>query len=417
MPRARTPKKASSAAVQAALHKAFDERLDARVAPMDMLLTKASMLIEKFGEAFRSRSENLVLCEMLQKQADPDPDTDKIRTDLRDGLHSLLAALVGESVDPKPVVQEGDQKQTPLPQEAQTAPPPKAATFADVFERKLPTVTDIIQKVTVDPLDAQAGDHILKEINELRRSEAFREQHPLRLQPLLQALAAETRMVMRRIPEGCELYYRLGGSIRTITFMKNESKIEGFIKGLSQSHMDDEWEKIAQISRAKVRKFDDDTNYEPARQEGTSTKKPKSEPRKSEARSFDWPALPGVRDRIKQGPLIIVGGIKKNEKISLIQERFGFEPEWHETKNKDGRGNSDALVGRIASGKVGAVLMLEGLMGHAMYNKISDACSRNNIPFALADKGGTASLESAFELMEKKLSAASPVSAPIAVPA
>ncbi len=106
-----------------------------------------------------------------------------------------------------------------------------------------------------------------------------------------------------------------------------------------------------------------------------------------------------------QRALVIAGGLRKEAKLRLIQQRFGVPVEWHEI-DSDAQRDVEAIVNRIRSGRVGAVVILNGLMAHKVWNRIVQACAQYNVPYATADKGGTGSIEQAFDDLERRLSRA-----------
>ncbi len=103
-----------------------------------------------------------------------------------------------------------------------------------------------------------------------------------------------------------------------------------------------------------------------------------------------------------QRALVIAGGLRKEAKLRVIQERFGVPVEWHEI-DSDSQRAVDAIVSRIRSGRVGAVILLTGLMAHKVREKIVQACSQCNVPFTSADTGGTGAIEQAFHDLERRL--------------
>ena len=91
------------------------------------------------------------------------------------------------------------------------------------------------------------------------------------------------------------------------------------------------------------------------------------------------------------------------EKLKSIQERFGLAVEWHEIDHDNPRA-SQSLLAKVRAGKVGVVVFLEGVMRHGTWKPTSEACNIMSIPYAMADKAGTASLQQAFDELERKLS-------------
>jgi hypothetical protein len=113
--------------------------------------------------------------------------------------------------------------------------------------------------------------------------------------------------------------------------------------------------------------------------------------------------LTGLTLQMGQRALVITGGLRKEAKLRLIQQRFGVSVEWHEI-DSDSSGDVDAIVNRIRSGRVGAVIILNGLMAHKVKDRIVRACSQYSILYSWADRGGTGSIEQAFHDLERQLS-------------
>jgi hypothetical protein len=112
-----------------------------------------------------------------------------------------------------------------------------------------------------------------------------------------------------------------------------------------------------------------------------------------------------LRERLIQigRTVVLVGGLSRREKLALIHERFGLEVEWYEIED-DGPKATDTIVKRIKAGGIGAVILLEGLMGHKVSKRVIGACQACNIPYVRADRGGSGSLELAFVELDRKLS-------------
>jgi hypothetical protein len=103
-----------------------------------------------------------------------------------------------------------------------------------------------------------------------------------------------------------------------------------------------------------------------------------------------------------QRAIVIAGGLRKEAKLRVIQQRFGVQVEWHEI-DSDAPREVEAIVSRIRSGRVGAVVLLTGLMAHKVYEKIVQACTACNVPYSTAGTGGTGAIEQAFAELERRL--------------
>ena len=106
-----------------------------------------------------------------------------------------------------------------------------------------------------------------------------------------------------------------------------------------------------------------------------------------------------------QRAIVIAGGLCKEAKLRTIQRRFGVQVEWHEI-DSDAQRDVEALVNRIRSGRVGAVVILHGLMAHKVWERIVHACSQHGVPYTNAARGGTGVIEQAFNDLERRLTPA-----------
>lgn len=79
-----------------------------------------------------------------------------------------------------------------------------------------------------------------------------------------------------------------------------------------------------------------------------------------------------------------------------------FEVEWIET-SPSSTGSTSALERRVREGRVAAVVILEGLIGHKHYEPVVAAARQAGIPVAYGGRAGTASLRSAFEEIDSGL--------------
>lgn len=102
-------------------------------------------------------------------------------------------------------------------------------------------------------------------------------------------------------------------------------------------------------------------------------------------------------------PIVIVGGIRKRDKIQALHERFGIDTDWFEIE-EDSPNSTDAIVKRIKSGRIGAVILLEGLMGHKVSKNVRAACQSSNVPFTTGGKGGIGNLEQALNELDRRIS-------------
>jgi hypothetical protein len=165
------------------------------------------------------------------------------------------------------------------------------------------------------------------------------------------------------------------------------------------------WEQIAVECRRKVEAFDRDvrrteTASQSAPKEPKEPKPKKTEEPEAPTSEHQWPDLPNLRSLTK--PVLLAGGLIIPEKVRSIKERFGIKVEWHEIDHDNPRASTQ-LVSRVRAGKVGAVILLEGVMRHSTFKPVTAACSNMGVPYAMGDKAGIASLQSAFAELERQL--------------
>lgn len=267
-----------------------------------------------------------------------------------------------------------------------------------------------------DPTPAEL-EHARAFLEEMAETD-FESQHVLRLEPLLQALVADARLAMERVPPTHALHRRLDGAISRLGGLRRDLGVTGFVKGLSRDHRAD-WERVAREARRRVQAFDEDveatTVVAPAREKKeVVASEPKAEAtpiprpadsapgeRKQVENSREWPLLDALRARLAEAPLFLVGGLRVEEKLTLVRDRFGLEPEWHEIYHGAPRATA-AIAKRIRRGKIGAVVLLEGLTGHSNADEVIAACKASDVPYALADRAGSGSLQEAFEALDRQ---------------
>jgi len=100
--------------------------------------------------------------------------------------------------------------------------------------------------------------------------------------------------------------------------------------------------------------------------------------------------------------IIMVGGFKVPGKLESIVENYGILVDWVVFEKGSPR-IIDSIEARIKNGKVGAVIILEGLMTHKDFRKISAACKVKGVPYTMGDKGGNGALGKAFQQLESRI--------------
>ena len=346
----------------------------------DEILAKAG--IDLGGPPLRDYEEEIkfekgVRLTLVSPKAVPDLEAQRLAKEQLD--EELFQALLEE--------EEAAKSKAPPPpasEQCVTAPPaPKPAPRKPTSEKDIAHAKRLVAEVEALKLDME-------------------NQHPTRLEPLLQAQIAEVRLLLTRLGPDQEYHrQKVTSLISLITALKNEGGVESFVKGLAYGSTGD-WEHIAVKSRQKVAKYDNDVSRsEHAINKGKGKSAPA--PKVDEVPStHKWPDLPRLHKLVK--PILLAGGILVPDKLKSVQERFGLEVEWHEIDHDNPRA-SQALVTRIRGGKVGAIILLEGVMRHSTFKSVTEACNLNGVPYAMGDKAGIASLHGAFAELERQLAA------------
>ncbi len=111
-----------------------------------------------------------------------------------------------------------------------------------------------------------------------------------------------------------------------------------------------------------------------------------------------WPAL---ARSLAQAPLVVVGGASDAKRRSL-PESLRSQVEWVDT-SREGSHAIGNLAQRIRQRRVGALIILDGLVGHKHSEPLVSAARGAKVPTAYANKGGSAALTRALTQLEKML--------------
>jgi len=392
-----------------AVQSAMQAKLEVEMKPVTDQLSRLRAALDAYEVVLRQdverRVNNTILVALGQ---DPLPELE----DLKRAQGFLLEAMSGMTVTidpsaaappstpehvpvalpPKAVPASSQPSQTDRIQIAPVIPP--SESFATLLTQGAQLSSTRRQLRRIAPEDVTDAKRLLAEVEGLRKT--FKTQHTTRLFPLLQAIAAETRILLERFPQDHHYAEKLQEIIPTLGRLKHEGGVQDFIKGLAFGSSGS-WPSIATTSRRKVQQFDKDAETPPS-----STKKPPPSAKKipSANAQHAWPELPHLRKLEK--PILLAGGMFIPEKVTSIYERFGLNVEWHAIDHNNPKAQGPLLT-RIRGQKLGAVILLEGFMRHDAFKPIAEACSTSFVPMAYGDKAGVASLASAFDELEKKL--------------
>jgi len=117
--------------------------------------------------------------------------------------------------------------------------------------------------------------------------------------------------------------------------------------------------------------------------------------------STPWPKLLACR---QVGPIVVVGGSPKPEKLEQTLGDLAGCVEWIET-SRQGTHAIGNLAQRIRQRRVSALIVLDAAVGHKHSDPLVSAAREVRIPTTYAHKGGVAALARAFTQLEKMVGA------------
>lgn len=112
-----------------------------------------------------------------------------------------------------------------------------------------------------------------------------------------------------------------------------------------------------------------------------------------------WPKL---LEAVRRGPLVVVGGVSKRERLHEWPERLRSALEWIDT-TRQGTHAIGNLEKRIRERRLAALIVLEGVIAHRHSDPLIAAARQVALPHAYAGKGGRASLARALAELETAL--------------
>jgi hypothetical protein len=261
--------------------------------------------------------------------------------------------------------------------------PPSPVVWEPARESRAPEGTP------VDPAVLAKGEAILRELNDAIDGGT----HDIRLGVLFQAVVAELRQLQGQLGERSPFGFRLDSALRRITAIRGERNLP-FITGLKRGATGD-WERIARDARRRLAAFDADAEAVTTERRGERQSKPVGQAPASTPETIEEL----TRLAALVGPIVLVGGIKKNEVLEQVRRLYGLDVEWAPMQGANSRA-ADAFVDRIKHGKIGAVVVLEALTGTTQIKSVVAACKESGVPYAYGGAAGKESLRSALRALD-----------------
>lgn len=107
---------------------------------------------------------------------------------------------------------------------------------------------------------------------------------------------------------------------------------------------------------------------------------------------------------LQSAPLVLVGGVVRVERIAFLPREVRDRIEWIDT-TRQGTHAIGNLAQRMKVGRVAALILMEGLVGHRHSEPLVSAARSAAVPLAYAGKGGQAALARAFITINQKATA------------
>jgi hypothetical protein len=216
--------------------------------------------------------------------------------------------------------------------------------------------------------------------------------------------AARARHLQQLFSERVTDVDALGRVIRTLTAMVSKRGLTG-IYGLSRSHTGDWQARAEEAARKKHRLLsipphapsDPDRGVETIG-EATDTNnevEASDDDATADAASEAPIELSHLSRSMEAGPVVIVGGVVKADKLDRLRRRTGLPVEWVPVEH-GGTQAIGSLERRIRGGRIAALVVLQDLMGHKHFEPLVVAARQVGMPWVFGGKAGKASIEKAL---------------------
>ncbi|MCL4748591.1 MAG: hypothetical protein KJ015_00435 [Myxococcales bacterium] len=324
------------------------------------------------------------------------PAVDCSPEDAARDLKVIIDALP-ELANTRPLSTASPEPKVPAREEPDVTPPPPAS-FGDLMAKSAPSNP----RPERAPPREQADPEVLRLVSDMRGYEL-----PALPTPLFRAVAEELAARARDLQERgvADPDNKLGLVFRALTKCAYDHGTTN-IFGLSRQHQGDWRQKAIEARERRLRLEAGEPDS--LRQRIQIPKAIVDQVTNGDDDDDDdddevelW-ELPRLTERAADRAVVLLGGVRKPEKLDKLHQRIDFDVEWIET-SAGSTGSTSTLERRIREGNVAAVVILHGLIGHKHYEPVVAAARQACIPVAYGGRAGTASLRSAFEEIETGL--------------
>ncbi len=102
--------------------------------------------------------------------------------------------------------------------------------------------------------------------------------------------------------------------------------------------------------------------------------------------------------------VLLIGGVTQTNTVDRCERELGLLLEWVPVIGANSHAQRN-VVGRVSRGTLGAIIILEGLVGHRLSGPLVRACKLVGTPFAYGGRAGSEQLRAAFRDLEQSLAA------------
>jgi hypothetical protein len=226
--------------------------------------------------------------------------------------------------------------------------------------------------------------------------------HEARLRPWIEAIAAEIRLIQHQLASSDPLQEKLAGLIRKFTAVIGNRNV-GYVRGLRLSDRLD-WKAMAEASWNRVHRFDSDANAGPATPSSPRAVRKRAATTTDEQQGTDPEpeAFATLREHLATRSVLVVGGDRLPPALGTIADESGINFDWCDAKSGGPRA-TETICDRVRGSNVGAVLLVHGLMGHTVWDKVKAACRASGVPYSDCRKPGTGQLRTSLATLERRI--------------